>query len=572
MSSTPALFNALYFSALTFDQASRVNLPTTLPENSVLSFTWHQGSSPSAQPSSVFHTIPHLNDLQPIFHDFDKMQQEGFNNVRLMVHLQGSAAEECFISLDKLCCFAHIHNNIPAINSATTLYCLIQSLSSKSEKFRKMVNVLATTPIQSYTMGFLSTEPLWTLSCLVWDPQEQGIFNTVVDLWLEATTLQLQLLQPQRLVWVLTPTMFIHSLRQLYSKSNPKFNPELQLLQTHVQGLRDAHNFARMVFLDCDRSHWVLYVYDGTHILGYGNSLGQNCACPSPVLLQALNWFLQDAELLLVEDVTALDVSVQSLESQSCALVAFNAAKWVIRIPGIAKWGLKDSNAHWIRCIEDILTMHICAREYSSDCPWYSAIHGDTLSKVPESGDLKIAMCGLAGTAKQCLQSSIMLSILVRLLSYQQVKMRAYHHHHMHQGDEGIEARRSLKFVLQGPIVDGAITLPPLPQISLDTNIPDIPVKETPLGGVISPETKDFQSSLTNITGQSGRSNLLVSSQFAFETHQLSTPEANRVQLGLQQHRKKQIPSNHLMNIVKVADVVVNVAVKLMIIAIVQIR
>lgn len=157
---------------------------------------------------------------------------------------------------------------------------------------------------------------------------------------------------------------FPQSASSTYGQTHQALNPELQALQDHVRTLQDNGDLGGMVLLDCDGSHWVSYVYDGSSVIYYGDSLGPNRAGANRLVIQALNWFLEDAGLQCVEEVARLDVSTQSFGSQSCALAAFNAVEVMIGIPGVRKWEPGNSDQHRLRWIEDILTIHLLASQF----------------------------------------------------------------------------------------------------------------------------------------------------------------------------------------------------------------
>lgn len=73
---------------------------------------------------------------------------------------------------------------------ANALFGLVQFHASTSTAWADIATALESTPIKLPAAGFLTKVPLWSLGCLTWEPHEQDVFDTVVDLRLEASALQ----------------------------------------------------------------------------------------------------------------------------------------------------------------------------------------------------------------------------------------------------------------------------------------------------------------------------------------------------------------------------------------------
>lgn len=103
---SPPVFSSAFWSGLRFkDLATLPPLPAVLPPNSVITHSWV--CSPSlphvAESLNEHDAIPHIGDLKRLLVEYEAKEKEGYNAVRIVVRLKGTAAEERLFSLTKVC-------------------------------------------------------------------------------------------------------------------------------------------------------------------------------------------------------------------------------------------------------------------------------------------------------------------------------------------------------------------------------------------------------------------------------------------------------------------------------------
>lgn len=99
-SSSP-LYSKQFFQDLTFADLPSLSLPSSLPNNSLLKYSWI-GKDPGLINPSLFRfgeRIPSLQDISPILQEVNERQAEGFQGVELTLMEEGWCTI-CHVSIE----------------------------------------------------------------------------------------------------------------------------------------------------------------------------------------------------------------------------------------------------------------------------------------------------------------------------------------------------------------------------------------------------------------------------------------------------------------------------------------
>ncbi|KAG8939812.1 hypothetical protein FRC04_005960 [Tulasnella sp. 424] len=373
------LYLKQFFQDLTFADLPSLSLPLSLPDNSLLKYSWIRKDPGLINPSLFCfgERIPSLPDISPILQEVSERQAEGFQGVELTLMEEGWCTTR-HVSIEMIRRYTHIHNATPHIRLASQLHASLLSHlhAHPSISLTTIIERLSTFPIHRDLPGYSLLVPIYELRSLSGDHEVE---DDVANIQLKLLYLHHSLAAAPRNF--ILPVFFPCALLEAYARSPRTYTPLLSKLRSSISLSIMRQWFAGLSFIHCSGFHYTSYHVDRHGRLFWGNSISGE---PSPLqeLSDVLRWFL-DGLGISVASILSMGMPPQKAWSHDCALFALEGIRSRVDL-GLPWLRLADITQLRLEWIVELLT-HSFRANLHPHLSWYDMpISSDLAGPVPK--------------------------------------------------------------------------------------------------------------------------------------------------------------------------------------------
>ncbi|KIK53783.1 hypothetical protein GYMLUDRAFT_63562 [Collybiopsis luxurians FD-317 M1] len=372
-----ALYSSSFFTALTFQDCSTVDLPLPLAEGSITCWVYSCNEPTDLAACQIGdEDIPAVLDLCPIMLGLKDAYEAENHSVCMTIV---SANEDVFLVLihfAKLHLFCAVNNNCEAFIFASQLANYIESSGIFPAE---VVYHFQHSQISSAIHGFtLSDFPLWKLGTLLGKNYiDKNIINALTGLLCFHQAAQVPLADP---AFLILPTLFIRNIAHCGSRVG---GTSMNALCDHLNAL--PYTIEAVAFLACIDNHYTAYYYNWT-CFKYRDTLSGKPLEASSYALATMQKLIEKINLPQVTHSVKGNIGLQGTGSGNCSI---GALAWIEKQinPSIPVWTHDMSGAHCDHALLDLLLYNMISQgslhaqdQWTLSClSWPATALGDEL-------------------------------------------------------------------------------------------------------------------------------------------------------------------------------------------------